>query len=146
MQLSKIIIFKTDLLTKFVSAAINWLYNNKMIVNLDKFQSILLDKGWSDNTHCLKSERIRRFFRIQSKCWKIRTRKTPNMDTFPAVKTIEVEIGSEKTKSYSLHFLYKGLQSGLSPQICEYFQDFQGPKLLKSRSVVWPNKQILSVF
>ena len=29
--------------------AINWLHNNKMIVNPDKFQVILLDKGRSDN-------------------------------------------------------------------------------------------------
>ena len=31
--------------------AINWLYNNKMIVNPDKFQVIFLDKGRSDNTN-----------------------------------------------------------------------------------------------
>ena len=31
--------------------AINWLHNNKMIVNTDKFQVILLDKGRSDNTN-----------------------------------------------------------------------------------------------
>ena len=31
--------------------AINWLYNNKMIVNPDKFQLILLDKGRSYNTN-----------------------------------------------------------------------------------------------
>ena len=29
--------------------AVNWLHNNKMIVNPDKFQVILLDKGRSDN-------------------------------------------------------------------------------------------------
>ena len=28
--------------------AINWLHNNKMIVNPDKFQVIILDKGRSD--------------------------------------------------------------------------------------------------
>ena len=32
-------------------AAINWLHNNKMIVNPDKFQVILLDKRGSDNTN-----------------------------------------------------------------------------------------------
>ena len=32
-------------------AAINWLHNNKMIVNSDKFQVILLDKRGSDNTN-----------------------------------------------------------------------------------------------
>ena len=31
--------------------AINWLHNNKMIVNPDKFQVILLDKGRPDNTN-----------------------------------------------------------------------------------------------
>ena len=31
--------------------AINWLHNNKMIVNPDKFQVILQDKGRSDNTN-----------------------------------------------------------------------------------------------
>ena len=31
--------------------AINWLYNNNMIVNPDKFQVILLDQGRSDNTN-----------------------------------------------------------------------------------------------
>ena len=30
---------------------INWLHNNKMIVNPDKIQVILLDKGRSDNTN-----------------------------------------------------------------------------------------------
>ena len=32
-------------------AAINWLHNNKMIVNPDKFQVILLYKRGSDNTN-----------------------------------------------------------------------------------------------
>ena len=32
-------------------AAINWLYNYKMIVNRDKFQVILLDKRASDTTN-----------------------------------------------------------------------------------------------
>ena len=32
-------------------AAINWRHNNKMIVNPDKFQVILLDKRRSDNTN-----------------------------------------------------------------------------------------------
>ena len=32
-------------------AAINWLHNNKMIVNPDKFQVILLNKRASDNTN-----------------------------------------------------------------------------------------------
>ena len=32
-------------------AAINWLHNNKMIVNPDKFQAILLYKRGSDNTN-----------------------------------------------------------------------------------------------
>ena len=32
-------------------AAINWLYNDKMIDNPDKFQVILLDKRGSDNTN-----------------------------------------------------------------------------------------------
>ena len=32
-------------------AAINWLHNNKMIVNRDKFQVIFLDKRRSDNTN-----------------------------------------------------------------------------------------------
>ena len=32
-------------------AAINWLHNNKMIVNRDKFQEFLLDKRDSDNTN-----------------------------------------------------------------------------------------------
>ena len=32
-------------------AAINWFHNNKMIVNPDKFQVILLDKRGSDNTN-----------------------------------------------------------------------------------------------
>ena len=31
--------------------AINWLHNNKMIRNPDKFQSIFLDKRGSDNTN-----------------------------------------------------------------------------------------------
>ena len=31
--------------------AINWLHNNKMIVNPDKFQVILLDKDRSDNSN-----------------------------------------------------------------------------------------------
>ena len=31
--------------------AINWLYSNKMIVNTDKFQLILLDKCRSDKTN-----------------------------------------------------------------------------------------------
>ena len=31
--------------------AINWLHNNKMIVNPDKFQVILLDKRGSENTN-----------------------------------------------------------------------------------------------
>ena len=30
---------------------INWLYNNKMVVNPDKFHVILLDKGRSDDTN-----------------------------------------------------------------------------------------------
>ena len=32
-------------------AAINWIHKNKMIVNPDKFQVILLDKRGSDNTN-----------------------------------------------------------------------------------------------
>ena len=32
-------------------ASTNWLYNNKMFVNPDKFQTILLDKRDSDNTN-----------------------------------------------------------------------------------------------
>ena len=32
-------------------AAINWLHNNKMIVNLGKFQAILLDKRGFDNAN-----------------------------------------------------------------------------------------------
>ena len=31
--------------------AVNWVYNNKMVLNPDKFQLILLDKSWSDNTN-----------------------------------------------------------------------------------------------
>ena len=31
--------------------AINWLHNNKIILNPDKFQVILLDKGRSDKTN-----------------------------------------------------------------------------------------------
>ena len=30
---------------------INWLHNNKMMVNPDKFQVIFLDKGRSDNAN-----------------------------------------------------------------------------------------------
>ena len=72
-----------------------------------KGQSFVL-KGISFKNHCLKSVRIRRFsgpyipaFRlntgaysvslcIQSKCWKIRTRKTPNTDTFRAVNKQDI--------------------------------------------------------
>ena len=36
----------------------------------------------------------------------------------------------------SLHFFYKQLGSGTSPQSCLYFQDFQGPKLLGGCLVV----------
>ena len=32
-------------------AAITWVHNNKVIVNPDKIQVILLDKGGSDNTN-----------------------------------------------------------------------------------------------
>ena len=32
-------------------AAITWVHNNKLIVNPDKIQVILLDKGGSDNTN-----------------------------------------------------------------------------------------------
>ena len=42
--------------------AINWLHNNKMIVNPDKFQVILLEKGRSDNTNIeveIRNEKIR---------------------------------------------------------------------------------------
>ena len=68
--------------------------------------AIYYDKKIS-NTHCVKSVRIRSFsspyfpafglnterygvsLRIQSECGKIRTRKTPNTDTFHAVtKTV----------------------------------------------------------
>ena len=34
--------------------AINWLHNNKMAVNPEKFQVILLDKGRSHNTNTVK--------------------------------------------------------------------------------------------
>ena len=42
--------------------AINWLYNNKMVVNPDKFQVVLLDKGRSDNANIqveIGNEKIR---------------------------------------------------------------------------------------
>ena len=35
------------------------------------------------------TERYFASLRIQSECWKIRTRKTPNMDTFYVVSAIE---------------------------------------------------------
>ena len=41
---------------------------------------------------------------------------------------------------------FKQLASGPRPQICLYLQYFQGSKLLKSCSVLWPNNHILSVF
>ena len=65
-----------------------------------EFEELNISKS---TVHCVKSVRIRSFsgqyfpafrlnterhgasLRIQSKCWKIRTRKTPNMDTFHAL-------------------------------------------------------------
>ena len=43
-------------------------------------------------------------------------------------------------------FLYNQLGSGPSPQSYLYSQDFQGSKLLNGCFLVWPNKQVLSVF
>ena len=40
-----------NILQSECEAAINWLHNNKMIENPDKFQIILLDKGRSDSTN-----------------------------------------------------------------------------------------------
>ena len=72
------------------------------------FYALSLTQKQVCNLHCVKSVRIRSFsgpyfpafglskkkysisLRIQSECWKIRTRKTPNADTFHAVL-----IGSE---------------------------------------------------
>ena len=45
-----------------------------------------------------------------------------------------------------IHFFYKQLGSRPSRQSCLYFQDFQGSMLLNDCLVVWPNKQILSIF
>ena len=36
---------------QFYNQNVNWLHNNKMVVNPDKFQAILLYKGRSDNTN-----------------------------------------------------------------------------------------------
>ena len=45
-----------------------------------------------------------------------------------------------------LHFLNKQLEWGPSTQSCLYFEGFQGSKLLNGCSVLWRNKQTLSVF
>ena len=42
-----------------------------------------------------------------------------------------------------LHFFYKQLGSGLSPQRCLYFQNFRGSNLLKDCLVVWSSNLCL---
>ena len=60
----------------------------------------------------LNTERYSVFLRLQSECGKIRTRKTPNTDTFYAVFTIETkkQKNNSKTKTglsfpYFVHML-----------------------------------------
>ena len=50
-------------------------------------------------------------------------------------------------KTFDIHFfLYKQLHWGPSPQNYLYFQNFHGSGLLKGCLVLWPDKQILSLF
>ena len=65
--------------------------------NHTKFEMIILKyslENWLTKRHCVKIARIRSYLVcIQSECGKIRTRKTPNMDTFHAVMDIQEIFG-----------------------------------------------------
>ena len=56
------------------------------------------------------------FFRIQPKCGKIRTRKTPNTDAFQAVGIFSVKILTRKlTEQMRIQNPVKNLTSGFQP-------------------------------
>ena len=117
------------------------------------YSKIHLPTTGRQNIHCLKGVRIRSFsglyfsafglntqrqgvsLRIQSECRKIRTRKTPNTDTFYAVITLPLirrlyhfNMRKKQNKSYSIFsmiYIPNMRQQNLNLNVAKKIQSFQ---------------------
>ena len=88
-----------NILQSECQTAINWLHNNKMIVNTDKFQVILLDKGRSDNTNIeveIENEKI---------------------NSTPSVKLLGVHIDDKLNFNEHINKMCKSAGNQLNPMI-----------------------------
>ena len=82
------------------------IYNNVCVLHCLKSVRIRIFSGPYFHTFGLYTERYSVFLRIQSECGKIRTKKTPNMDTFHTVLCVKIiEMLGEVARIFSYTLL-----------------------------------------